>query len=77
MHTITLNIEDNAFKKFMNTMKQFSKDEIHIKDLDNAITQYPNISFEDAEKKVLNAVKNISRNEGLSEEEVFNNILGK
>ncbi|NQY24276.1 MAG: hypothetical protein HRT41_09590 [Campylobacteraceae bacterium] len=77
MHTITLNIEDNAFKKFMNTMKQFSKDEIHIEDLDNAITQYPNISFEDAEKKVLNAVKNISRNEGLSEEEVFNNILGK
>ena len=77
MHTITLNIEDDAFKKFMNTMKQFTKDEIHIEDLDNAITQYPNISFEDAEKKVQNAVNNISKNKGLSEEEVFTKILNQ
>ena len=35
------------------------------------------MSFEDAQKKVQNAVNNISKNKGLSEEEVFNKILNQ
>ena len=74
MHAIKLNIDDDIFEKFMGLVDILPSKSIEIEEVDE-IPYYPAISFEEAQKKVENAVSNISKESGIEVDKVFDEIL--
>jgi len=71
MHTITLNIHDSIYHKLRGLLEILPKDKIEVIEDVN----FPAISFEDAKQKVLRAMNNIEKNEGVSLDDAFNKVI--
>lgn len=69
MHTLQLKIDDSIFEKFMGLLEILPKDKVFF------INQSNSISFEEAQIKVNNAINNISNNDGIELDEVFDKVL--
>ena len=72
MQTIRLNIDDSIFEKFMGLLEILPKDKIKIEK-----SEYPSISFEEAQTKIKKAINNISATSGTPLNETINNIVNK
>ena len=71
MHTLQLTIDDSIFEKFMKLLDTLPKEKVLIsKEVDDDF-----ISFEEAQRKVQNAINNISADSGVEMDTVFNKIL--
>lgn len=68
MHTLQLKIDDSIFEKFMGLIEMLPKDKVAVLD-DNSV------SFEEAKTKVLNALNNVSQNNGIEIDTAFDKIL--
>ena len=73
MHTITLKIHDSIYERVMGLLEILPKDKIDlIKD-----EEYPAITFDEASRKVKNAIESIDMQEGVSLESAFDRILNR
>lgn len=70
MHSIRLNIDDSIYDKLMGLLQILPKDKVEILS-DDSLT----ISFDEAKQKVVRAVNNVSKNEGVALDEAIENIL--
>jgi len=61
MHTIQLNIHDSIYEKLMGLLEILPQDKVQITEESN----YPAISFEEAQEKVKRAANNISEKSGV------------
>ncbi|MCV6608130.1 MAG: hypothetical protein OIF32_07960 [Campylobacterales bacterium] len=74
MHTITLNIDNSIYSKFMGLLDLLPKDKVTIEEDGN----YPDelvLSKSDGRKKVSEAVNNISTGKGVSLDEAFEKAI--
>ncbi len=71
MHSITLNIDDSIFDKFMGLLELLPQEKItvHNEDLKNTVT------FPEAQSKVNKALNNMSSSHGISLEDAFKEVL--
>jgi len=71
VHTLQLTIDDSIFEKFMKLLDTLPKEKVLIsKEVDDDF-----ISFEEAQRKVQNAINNISADSGVEMDTAFNKIL--
>jgi hypothetical protein len=74
MRAVKLNINDEIFDKFMGLIDILPKDGVQVEEID-AVPFYPSISFKEAQHKVKNSLKNISKNSGKDADVIFEEIL--
>jgi hypothetical protein len=65
MYAVKLNIQDEIFDKFQNSIKV------------DDVPYYPSISFEEAQQKVANSVRDIPKGYGEPVDKVFDELLSK
>jgi len=71
VHTLQLTIDDSIFEKFMKLLDTLPKEKVLIStEVDDDF-----ISFEEAQRKVPNAINNISADSGVEMDTAFNKIL--
>ena len=61
MHTIQLNVHDSIYEKLMGLLEILPQDKVQITEE----SDYPTISFEEAQAKVRRAANNISEQSGV------------
>ncbi len=74
MHTLTLNIDDAIYDKFMGLIDILPRESIVIEEADS-IPYYPAISFEEAREKVARGIREIDEQRGEELHRVFDEIL--
>ena len=72
MHTIQLNIHDSIYEKLMGLLEILPKDKVEITEVSS---DFPAISFEDAEQKVQKAINNMNKEKGIPLSQAIDSIV--
>ena len=72
MHTIQLNIHDSIYEKLMGLLEILPKDKVEITEVSS---DFPAISFEDAEQKVQKAINNMEEEKGIPLSQAIDSIV--
>jgi len=72
MHTIQLNIHDSIYEKLMGLLEILPKDKVEITEVSS---DFPAISFEDAQQKVQKAINNMEEEKGIPLSQAIDSIV--